>query len=133
MKAENTKDKFVVDASAWLAWLLPDEKVPDSLISYFDLFGEEKAKFMAPTLLKYEFANALKSNFLRKRIGKVKAVKILMKLLALDIEYVNIDFKNALNIAIKEKISFYDASYVSLAKELKLQLLSLDKKLFEIK
>lgn len=84
MKEESIEKRFLVDASSWLAWLLPDEKVPETLISYFELFKDNKVHFMAPALLKYEFANALKSNYLRKRLGKIKAGKLIRKLLELN-------------------------------------------------
>jgi len=48
------------------------------------------------------------------------------------IEYLDIDFKKTLNLSIKHDISFYDATYLYLAKTYKSKLLTLDKKLAKI-
>jgi len=132
MKVENIKTTFVVDSSAWLAWLLPDEKVPPKLLAQFEFFMDQSVRFAAPDLLKYEFTNALRSNYLRKRITKAKSTKLLNNLLKLEIEYLQVDFVKTLKLAVKEELSFYDACYVQMAKSSKSKLLSLDKRMVDL-
>lgn len=124
--------QIVVDASAMLAKLLPDEKTLAQIEDYFHLFSRGKISFMAPVLLPFEVANGLRSAMKQKRLTDKIAAKLLDEFLKLDIGYRRIDFALALKLAIKNETSVYDAAYISLAASEKVPLLSLDKRLMEI-
>ena len=121
--------KVVIDASVILARLLPDEKASKEIGDLYDEFLEKKVDFVAPNLLSYEVANALRSAVRQKRITEGLAEEMLSLFLALPIEFEEISFVETLRLAIEKKLSGYDASYVWLAKEKGIKLVSLDKRL----
>lgn len=123
---ENTK--FVIDASFVLAFLLPDETTPE-IEKYFDAYKERKTQFLSTALLPFEVLNGLKTTFLRKRNSPKKIEELAKKFFELNIQIEEVNYQEALKTALSENLTFYDASYVSLAKDNKLPLLTLDKRL----
>lgn len=121
----------VVDASVVLAELLPDE-TNLNFSKYFDGLVNLEVIMFAPQLLKYEFANSLKSAVLRKRVTPKNSEKILKVFLGLAIKYEEIDYGEALKKSVKYNLSYYDASYLQLAKEKGVKLLSFDKRLVNL-
>lgn len=128
---ENTK-LVVVDSSFVLARILPDEKPMSIVFETFRKFNSGELMFVAPTLLKYEVTNSLKSSVLQKRVDQKTAQKILTKFLKLKVKYEEVDFSKTFEISIKHNISAYDAAYVYLSKLHQVPLLSLDQKLTQI-
>jgi len=125
--------KIVIDASVILSYILPDEKIPSKIKKVFNNFIDSEVGFMAPTLLKLEVANALRSAVVQKRIRAEIAKKILAKFLELKIQYSSTaNVSSILEIALKNKLSVYDATYLYLSKKENAQLLSLDKKLAKL-
>jgi len=124
----NQKDTFVLDTSFVLAYLLPDEK-ERSVDKMFSKFEDNTATFIAPPLLTYETTNGLKTVVLQKRQDPKAAELLLDAFLKLGILFENVNEKEVFRLAIKEKISAYDACYVWLAKSRKVKLLTLDKRL----
>ena len=125
--AANTKPAaLVVDSSAIVAQLFPDEKTTSQLNAAFTTFHQGKAQFYAPLLLKYEVTNAVKTGILRKRFTATVSQKLLKQFLALPINYQPTDFTQTLKFATKHNLSIYDAAYLHLAKLKKAPLLSLD-------
>lgn len=126
------KNKIVIDSSALLSELLPDEK-PSRLISQTILdYQNDQVDLFAPELLRYEIGNVLKSLILSGRTNVESATAIFETFLNLEITYLKIDYSEVLSLAISTKTSFYDASYLFLAKKLDTDLLTLDKKLAQI-
>lgn len=109
----------VIDASYVLSWLLPDEERPTD---------QPKYKF-APDLLRYEVVNALRSNVVQGRIDKKLAQILLETFDEWQIQYKEVDMKLVLDLAVENRLSGYDASYLWLARKLKTKLLTWDKKL----
>lgn len=122
----------VIDASVILTRIFPDEKYTPQLAVYFKRFTQGRLKLIAPGLLKYEVANALRSGVVQRRMIPEIAGKLLEEFLKLPINYLDIDFTKVLATALKYKISVYDAAYVCLAKTKRLPLLSLDRKLAKV-
>lgn len=118
--------RVVVDASIILAGILPDEKVIEPYKTYFHLFRQKKLEFVAPNILKSEVANGLRSAVLQKRFLGSLVEKIFDRFLEMIIGYSEIDYPQTLSLAIKHNLSFYDASYLYLAKLKKCKLLTLD-------
>ena len=120
--------KFVVDASFVLGFLLPDER-RDLIDSVFINYKEGKIKLISSPLLSFEVGNGLRSAFLSKRLTK-DGVKENIKLYqGFDIKETSVDLVKTIEISLKHNLSFYDAGYVYIAKKEKAKLLSLDKKL----
>ncbi len=132
--AENIKidSVYVVDASFILSSILPDEKVLKPFQKILKLFEKNKVYFKAPEVLMYEIGNSLKSAVKQKRIASNPATKLFSKIVTATIDYQKVDFKAVLDLSITHDLSFYDSSYLYLAKVNKCKLLTLDKKLAEI-
>jgi predicted nucleic acid-binding protein len=129
MGVDSKRNTFVVDASIILAKLLPDEKQLSSFNNRFSEFVDGRTDFIAPTLLKYEVVNGIRSGVLQKRLGLKLALQIYLEFIKLPIIYIAVDLRDVLTLSIDSDISVYDGTYVYLAKKEKLELLTLDKKL----
>jgi len=122
-------NKVVIDASFLLNFLMPDEQTEVLVESLFSKYRRGKTKFLAPNLLKYEIYNATKSAMTSKRLSKKVAKILLDKYEEMEIEYVIVDYRSTLMVALEYGLSFYDACYLWLARSRKYQLASLDRKL----
>lgn len=119
---------FIIDSSYLLAYLLPDENI-SQVQDFFDAYKARKIKLIAPQILPFEVFNGLKASILSKRLAKPLAEELGQTFLKLPIVPQEIDFPEVFELSVKENLSFYDASYVYLAKKYNTQLLSLDQKL----
>lgn len=129
--ADSKTDKrtIVVDAPAVLTVLLDEEK-PAKIKQALTDYAQQRLDLLAPSLLKFEVGNALRSAVSRRRVSQPCARDLYQKFLKLPIKYVQtLNLAEVLNVALKHKLSFYDASYLFLAQNLDLELLTLDKKL----
>lgn len=122
--AENTRT-FVVDSSVIMAVLMPDENKSLKVKKLLKIIVS-KNKIIAPNLLIYEIGNGFKSAALSKRITFSQAGFLLDTFNQLSINLVSIDINSVFKTAIEHKITFYDASYLYLAKLNKCRLLTLD-------
>lgn len=118
--------KMVIDASIALAFLLPDER-EIKVDVLFKALTEGKAEIFIPKLFYFEVTNGLRSAVIRKRISSQLAKKLLENLVKLGLKEKGINWLKAFQIALDKNISFYDASYLALAKKEKISLLSLDR------
>jgi len=122
--------KLVVDASVILSDVMSDE------VSVFakelDQHVENKILMMAPFILEYEIANALKSACRSRRLSKELMEKIYINFLNIKIEFVETNMLKAMSLAIENDLSVYDACYLELALRFRYRLLTLDKKLLKI-
>lgn len=125
--AGNIEKVFIVDASFILSFLLSedDNKVDRAIEQYRD----KKIGLMSVSLLKFEVGNGIRTALLRKRINKSQAKNLYQAFLDLDIEEKIIDYTSVLNLALSRKLSYYDASYLYLARSKHLRLLTLDSKI----
>jgi predicted nucleic acid-binding protein len=113
----------VVDASAVVA-LLFNEQTQEQIVAR--LHG---ASLHAPPLLEFEVANACLKK-MRASPGEREALLEAFSLLnALSIALETIDLAEAMALAERTKLSFYDASYLWLARALDAELVTLDDKL----
>lgn len=114
--------RVVIDASYVLSWLMPDENNPKTNV------GQK----VAPSLLPYEVINAMKSAVMRGRLKESLAQKLITEFLSWGIEYSPVNYEEVLPLAVKHNLSGYDAAYLYLAKKMKCELLTWDKKLMEL-
>lgn len=133
--AESTNEvpQIVVDASAVLSYIFPDEITPKKVSPYFRKLAKKQIIFISPSLLKYEIGNAIKSAVKQKRVTEVDAINIINKFNDLSIHYFAPDLSMILLSSLKHNLTFYDASYLSLAQEKNAKLLTLDDKLNKCK
>jgi len=121
---ENIKHIFVIDASYILAFLLKENNF--EVNELMKKYKYRHINLISTTLLKFEVCNTLKTAVLRKRVNKKEAQKLLQAFLEFDISEEKVDYFQVFKLALLKKISFYDASYLYLAKNKNLNLLTLD-------
>ncbi len=120
----------VLDSSAALAWVLPNE-TSGSTDALLDQVAEGGA--VAPGLWPLETANALLMAERRGRITLAERQQALSTLAELPIQIdphtAGAAWRETLNLAASRKLTVYDASYLELALRLSLPLASLDQAL----
>lgn len=124
--------ELVVDASVVLKWYLPDELFGDEALKVLHQYVEGQIDLFAPTLLSYEILNAL---FVAERMGRVEnrvTRESFQAFLDLQINLIDplAEHKGILSLAGSFQKSAYDASYLYLAKNRDVELLTGDKRLF---
>ena len=113
----------VVDASA-VAAILFDEPGAEQTAR---LLGA--STLVAPALLEYELGNVCWKKC-RKHSGQAEAIRKSLRWLAeLEVQLHDVNATEVLDLAHRVDISFYDASYLWLARHLGLPLVTLDKRL----
>jgi predicted nucleic acid-binding protein len=121
---------FVLDCSATLAAVLPDEADPVAA-ALFDRVAEEGVH--VPSLWWLEVANALNSAIRRKRIDVIFRDQTLADLGALDvrtdIHTASRAWVGTLRLADTQRLTLYDAAYLELAHRLSLPLATFDVRL----
>lgn len=121
---------LVLDGSATVAWLIPDERAVASQ-RVLDQVGEAGA--VVPMLWRLEIGNALTLAVRRKRISRADRADALAKLSDLPIEADSETFVHAwtstLALADRFGLTLYDACYLELAQRRNLPLATLDKDL----
>ena len=123
------QNKYVIDTSALLAILLPDERTTKEALNFLTIIVGRTTIIHAPRLLEFEFGNALKSAVIRKRLDEGDVSEIFYRYKKLPIKFFEVNFLDTVEISLKSGLSYYDASYLFLAQKLNAKLLTLDKKL----
>jgi predicted nucleic acid-binding protein len=125
--------KFVLDASAIMAWCFEDETTQASERILRDLFVNEA---VVPSLWPFEVANALNVAVRGKRITVSDGERFLGLLLSFPIETEQLAWHkllpSLLSLASQHHISGYDAAYLELALREALPLATLDLNLKKI-
>ena len=120
---------MVIDSSALLSEILPNEETPAQIVEIFEKYNALKQSFIAPPLLSYEVTNSLRSAVLQKKITDQLSRELLSEYLRMSIILIEPHFPTVLHLAILHKLSAYDASYLALAVDHKIPLVTLDRKL----
>lgn len=133
--AGNTKPSqpVVVDASVILSWLLPDENPSNTSQEVWSGYLEGSYTLLAPNLLLYEVLNALRSAVVQKRLRPKDVTRVTEEFLAIGIK---LEEMTQLGVAVVKtaavcKLSVYDAAYLVLAREKKIRLFTLDRRLLK--
>jgi predicted nucleic acid-binding protein len=115
-----TEKSLVIDNSAVMSIILEEASKPLIIMATvgYELF--------APSLLPVEVSNALTSLYKQNRIKQEVILPAFESYKSLPITKKAINYKNLLNIAIKQKIYAYDASYLELSLRFGMPLLTLD-------
>jgi len=126
---------FTVDASVVVRWLIPGEEYEDHAVKLRNDYVGGKVELNAPTLLMYEVPNVLWKAVEKNSIRIEDAVSILemfVKIKPETIYFEHEDLRKALEIAVTNHMSFYDASYVAMAVKTKSVLITADQALHNI-
>jgi len=123
----------VVDASAAIAWCVPDE---------FDEAAEALLRHVAsghgivPALWAYEMQNALRNAHRRGRMTEPAIEEVLRRLSRLPLRVVDTSdtpaFQGAFRLAVEHDVSVYDAVYLEAARRHRAALASRDARLLAI-
>ena len=123
---------IVLDGSATLAWIYPDETT-DAILAVFDHVIHKGA--FVPDLWRIEIANSLTQGVRRSRITLQERSESLADLASLGIITDNQTGKHiwsdTLALADRHRLTVYDATYLELALRLALPLATLDDELRE--
>jgi len=124
--------RIVVDASVVLKWYLSDEKYSQVALEILDKYVSYEVEILAPSLLEYEVLNGLLIARKRGRIQNEIVATAVEGFLSLEIERKNISFfyPDVLFFSESYDLSAYDASYLALAKEESVLLVTADKNLY---
>lgn len=118
------KKQIVVDSSVAVKWFnTKDEDYLDQADKILNYLKEEKIEIFMPEISKYEITNAL----LYKKLSLSLINTSLSTLYNMSIKFVPLDSVLAtetVEIAYNNKITFYDACFLSLAKKIKGQLVT---------
>ena len=121
---------FVLDSSVTLSWCFEDERTDatDALLSQVAESGAE-----APSLWPLEILNALAMAERRRRINSERRQRLCGFLhdlpVNIDVETASRAWAATSQLAVRFKLTIYDAAYLELAQRLNLPLATLDKEL----
>lgn len=132
MNSKNLTD-IILDSSVIAKWFFPSEENSEIALKIRDQFLSKKISISIPVLIYYEINNLIRSNIKSLRINEDLAKEAYSGFLELDlIAYSSKELmKLALEKAISLDISSYDASYLALAENLKIPLITADQKLID--
>lgn len=122
--------KFVIDASAMLAWCFDDERPrgADALLEKLVQGG-----MMAPAHWPLELANIIWNSEIKKRLSMADAQSFLQVVeslsIVIDSETPRRAWNDILRLARSEKLTVYDAAYLELALRKRATLVSKDREL----
>lgn len=119
---------FIIDASFLLNRLL-DEKPNLKVFDVLNQFENHQISLYSPPFLIVEICNALKSAVKQNHRTPKEVYSILDAFLSMGIIFKSPDYKLTLQLSIAHDLSYYEALYFSLSKQLHYPLLTLDKKL----
>lgn len=118
---------YVIDASVAYAMIVGVEPVSEELAT---LLAQDGNELVAPKHLDVELLNALRSNMLHRELDLERAEQALISLALLRVERHDIDPSFYARIwQLRDNLSSYDATYVTLAERLDCTLLTADGRL----
>ena len=115
---------IVLDSSVAVKWLHKDtEKYVEKALKLLENLRDRKIVIYMPELAKYEVGNAL----LNKKMDRIQSIQSISGFFDIGIRFVPQDekqAKNSMNIAQRYLITYYDASFLSLAESLNAPLIT---------
>jgi predicted nucleic acid-binding protein len=121
---------IVLDASVILKWFIREEDTPKA-IQFLEAHISSDEQIAVPELLYYEVSNAL-ANKTALSEGDITAA--LRNLLGLDLVSYSLgaeEYIRAAQLAMRSKITVYDATYAVLAESLKVNFVTADMRLMD--
>ena len=126
--------KYTIDASVMARWFIPGEEYEEEALKIRNDYAQGKIQLYAPTPIKYEVLNSIWKAVTRKLMETNQAktyCQIIPKIMPTTIKLESQDLEETIEIAVKEKITIYDATYITTAKKTKSTLITADNKLNE--
>ena len=119
--------QVVIDASVALKWFVRAEENTERALTLRKAHVEGKISILAPMLLPYEVGNVLRYN---PEFDEASVKEAVRSLFLLEIRYeepTGEGLSETISLAFKNKITVYDATYLSLAKNKDVKLVTADK------
>jgi predicted nucleic acid-binding protein len=117
----------VVDASVALAWVLPAEGTEQALRLREEAVARPAFALLAPSLFWYEVGNVLWRAARQGRMAEDAAMSALDALERFAIETRHVRAAACLELALAQRVSVYEASYIALALDAGCSLWTLDR------
>ena len=124
--------RIVIDTSVVLKWYLVDEEHGQKALGILDKYVSNELDILAPSLLEYEVINGL---IIAKKRGRITEKKILTAIdgfISLEIKLINLSlfYPQVIHYSDIYSRSAYDASYLALADDERISLVTADKGLY---
>ena len=122
---------LVIDASVYAKWFNRGEEFEEATLRLRDEFIHGKIEFHAPSHIIFETCNAIWKN---PNVTDVDALTLAKEVIILKPEILELDqeiTEEAMRLARLENTSFYDMTYVAIAKKLAFTLITADDKQYE--
>jgi len=126
--------RVAIDASVVLKWYLADEEYGQKAISLLDKYLSNEIDIFAPSLLEYEVINGL---IIAQKRGRIKEEKILNAIdgftsLEIKLKNLSLFYPKVLHYCKVYNRSAYDASYLAIADEERISLITADEGLYNV-
>lgn len=122
---------IVLDSSVALKWIFADEEGTEHVVRVRDDHISGKNEIAVPTLFFYEIANVLVTKVKLSAEEALEAFELISAFEFNVFELDNTEYMEAMSLAMKYRISVYDASYHVLASRLGCCFLTADRKFRE--
>ena len=126
--------KYTIDASVMARWFLVGEEFEEQALKIRNDYAGGLIELYAPDLIIYEVLNSIWKAVVRKLMDRddaMKCIEVLFKLLPEICRLDEHDMGRALSIAVREKLTVYDALYVVVAMKTNSSLVTADRELYE--
>lgn len=124
------KRAYVLDSSVIIKWFSEEEDT-DIALTLREAHIEGTAIITVPDLVLYEVANALRYNENLQERDVIEAIESLIKLGIEVVVPTKEMIAEAVSLAFKQNITFYDACFVALAKILQFTCITADNDLYQ--
>lgn len=122
---------FVVDASVVVKWFVDEDESAQARLLMQD-FAAQDVELHAPALLPYEVLNALRYHPGFSEERQLAAQAALERFAFREYPFRGEHSRRTLHLAVSENLAIYDASYLALARELGLMLVTADESLARV-
>ena len=130
----NSKARVCFDASAALAFALPDEPAHAQAVAIIKAFGSQGVTLCAPAMLAYECDSVIRLRVWKGALSEAQAqtARAALKSLPIDIEYDASDRERAFDMAREyDQPRCYDTAYAAHAEARGVELITTDEPFFE--